>query len=132
MTGQLVKLAAELNAVHVSLDDLLLASREVHKLPPEDRDWEGRLHLMVHLFHGEPHKGAAVEHRLMAMSKLIDAGVLPHWALPQAPDGAVQIAEPVWLATASEPLLLTENEAYFEPTSFLQSILSLAEPDGYA
>lgn len=131
MTDHLVHLTAKLNTVRVTLDDLLLATREVHKLSPEDRDWEGRLHLMVRLFKGEPNKGMAVEHRLMAMNKLITSGVLPHWALPETPDGSTQIAEPVWLATASEPLLLGEREAYFEPTSFLNRVLSLAEPDGH-
>jgi hypothetical protein len=44
----------------------------------------------------------------------------------------MKIAEPVWLAAAAEPLLLTERDAYFEPTSFLERVLSLAEPDGNA
>jgi hypothetical protein len=38
----IVKLAAELNAVHVTVKDLLRASEEVHKLPEGERDWEGR------------------------------------------------------------------------------------------
>ncbi len=132
MTESRMKLTAELNAVRVMIEDLLLASKEVHGLPPEDRDWEGRLHLMVRLFSGEPNKALAVEHRLMAMSKLVSSGVLPHWALPESPDGATQIAEPVWLATASEPLLLAEREPFFEPSSFLHAVLSFAEPDGHA
>ena len=132
MTDHRIKLAAELNSVRVSLDDLILASRKVHDLPPEDRNWAGRLHLMTRLFEEEPHKAVAVEHRLMAMSKLVSSGVLPNWVLPQTSDGATQIAEPVWLATASEPLLIGEREAYFEPNSFLNRVLSLAEPDGHA
>jgi hypothetical protein len=132
MNQSLANLAARLNAAHITIDDLLFVTDEVHKLPPDDRDWEGRLHLMVRLFKGEPDKGLAIEKRLVAMSALIESGSLPHWALPEAPDGSMKIAEPVWLAAAAEPLLLTERDAYFEPTSFLERVLSLAEPDGNA
>ena len=125
-------MTAQLNSVRITIDDLLFVTEEVHKLPPEDRDWEGRLHLMVRLFKGEPDKAMAIEKRLVAMSTLVASGSLPHWALPEAPDGSVNIAEPVWLATATEPLLLTERDAYFEPESFLERVLSLAEPDGNA
>ena len=69
MSNTLSNMAARLNATRVTADDLLLASSEVHKLPLEDRGWEGRLHLMARLFKGEPEKGFAIEYRLMAMSK---------------------------------------------------------------
>ncbi len=132
MSQAIVRIAAEVNAVRVTIDDLLLASREVHKLPPEDRDWEGRLHLMVRLFQGEPDKARAVEYRLMAMSKLLESGVLPHWVLPKAADDSVQIAEPVWATAATAPLLLGERDAYFDPQSFTDRVLALAKPDGNA
>ncbi|MDD5058276.1 MAG: hypothetical protein PHQ60_10410 [Sideroxydans sp.] len=132
MNQSLANMAARLNSAHITIDDLLFVTEEVHKLPPEDRDWEGRLHLTVRLFKGEPDKALAIEKRLVAMSALIDSGSLPHWALPEAPDGSVKIAEPVWIAAATEPLLLTERDTYFEPTSFLERVLSLAEPDGNA
>ena len=132
MKHSLANMAARINATHITIDDLLLVTEEVHKLPLEDRDWEGRLHLMVRLFKGEPDKALAIEKRLMAMSTLVASGSLPHWSLPEALDGSVNISEPVWLATATEPLLLTERDAYFEPKSFLERVLSLAEPDGNA
>ena len=132
MKQSLANMAARLNSAHITIDDLLLVTEEVHKLPADDRGWEGRLHLMVRLFKGEPDKGLAIEKRLVAMSALIDSGSLPHWALPETPDGFVKISEPVWLAAATEPLLLTERDAYFEPKSFLERVLSLAEPNGNA
>ena len=132
MNKSLIKMTAELNSVQVTLDDLLYVTREVHSLPESDRDWEGRTHLMVRLFKGEPNKALAIEYRLSAMHKLITTGVLPNWAMPEAPVGSIQIAEPVWLATASQPLLLKEREAYFETNSYLESVLRLAKPDGNA
>jgi hypothetical protein len=132
MSQAIARMTAELNAVRVTIDDLLLASREVHKLPPEDRDWEGRLHLMVRLFQSEPDKARAVEYRLIAVTKLLESGVLPHWVLPTAADGAVQIAEPVWATAATAPLLLGEHDPYFDPQSFTERVLALAEPDGNA
>lgn len=132
MSQAIVKITAEINAVRVTSDDLLLASREVHKLPPEDRDWEGRLHLMVRLFQGEPDKARAVEYRLLAMSRLLESGVLPHWVQPKAADGSVQIAEPVWATAATAPLMLGKRDPYFDPRSFIERVLALAEPDGNA
>ena len=132
MSRSLLNMASRLNAVRIEVGDLLLATREVHKLPPTDRDWEARLHLMVRLFPGEPDKGLAVEHRVQAMDKLLMSGVLPHWATPEQPDGAVLVAEPVWKAAAHEPLLLRKRDAYFEKESFLERVLSFAEPDGSA
>lgn len=126
------KLQNELNAVTITVEDLLLATDEVHKLPPEDRNWEGRLHVMARLFHGTPRKGLSIEYRLVAMTKMIEAGTLPGWAMPQAADGSVQIAEPVWKATALEPLILEESDAYFDQDSFLNRVLSMAEPEGNA
>ncbi|MHB1609859.1 MAG: hypothetical protein ACYCXX_14750 [Acidiferrobacter thiooxydans] len=132
MSNTFSNVAARLNATRVTADGLLLASSEVHKLPLEDRGWEDRLHLMARLFKGEPEKGLAIEYRLMAMSTLVASGTLPHWALPEAPNGSVHIAEPVWLAAATEPVLFKEQKAFFEPKCFLKCVLSLAESDGHA
>src|SRR5687768_15671870 len=104
MVDAKVKMAAELNAVRVSVEDLLLASAEVHKLPPEDRDWEGRLHLMVRLFPGESLKASAVDLRLTAMSRLVAAGAISHWILAESSDASTSMAEPIWKATATAPL----------------------------
>lgn len=122
----------ELNKIHITIEDLLFVSEEVHKLPEKDRDWEGRMHLMVRLFKGEPNKSMAIDYRLTAMSELIASGSLPHWALPIDDAGATNIAEPVWLAAATEPLIFKEYGAYFESTGFINRVLSLAKPEGNA
>ncbi|MEQ1597613.1 MAG: hypothetical protein ABL985_21235 [Casimicrobium sp.] len=126
------KLQNELNSVEITLDDLLQASKAVHDLPQEDRDWQGRKIALVKLFLGQPEKAHAVETRLGAMAQLIQSGVLPMWATPVDSEGATQIAEPVWLATASEPLILKKYDAYFDKQSFLDRVLKLAEPEGSA
>lgn len=102
-TESLIALVARVNSVHVSAEDLLSASEEVHKLPAEDRDWEGRAHLLARLFSGEGDKAFAIETRLSAMSKLIASGSLPHWSRPMGADGAALIAKPVFIAAATEP-----------------------------
>ena len=126
------KMQKDLNAANVTVADLRLASDAVHRLPPEDKDWEGRLHAMIRLFPGDPDKGLAIEYRLVAMSRMLEAGVLPGWALPRAPDGSMLVAESVWAATATEPLILGEHEARFDQASFLGRVLSLAGPEGNA
>lgn len=132
MSDANMKVALDLNAVRVSMKDLLLASSEVHKLPPEDRDWDGRLHLMVRLFPGERLKASAVDLRLTAMSKLIKSGVLANWVLPEAGDGSTSIAEPVWMTTATAPLLLSDDKAYFDESSFIEAVLVAAPNEGRA
>ncbi|WP_454828840.1 hypothetical protein [Pseudoxanthomonas wuyuanensis] len=122
----------DLNAVIVTVADLRSASEAVHALLPEDRDWEGRLMAMVRLFPGNPDKGLAVEYRLVAMARMLEAGVLPGWATPEASDGSMLIAEPVWTATATEPIILGKHEARFDQRSFLTRVLSMAAPEGNA
>lgn len=132
MSDANMKMALELNAVRVTMKDLLLASSEVHKLPPEDRDWEGRLHLMVRLFPGEGKKASAVDLRLTAMSNLVRRGVLANWVVPESADGSTRIAEPVWRTTATAPLLLSDEEPYFDESSFVEAVLAAAPNEGRA
>ncbi len=123
---------ARMNAARVTLDDLLHVTEEVHNLPAEERDFEGRAILMIKLFPGEPDKNLAIDNRLQAMNRLIEEDVLPHWSMPKAEDGSMQIAEPVWQAAAEEPLLVRGNDVIFDKNRFLKRVLALAEPDGSA
>ncbi len=123
---------ADLNGIAVTVEDLRRATDEVHRLKPKDRNWEGRLFAMVRLFEGEPMKGLAVEHRLVAMSRMIESDVLPGWVLPKQDDSSVAVAGPVWEATASEPLVFGEGEPAFDQEAFLSRVLSLAETEGHA
>lgn len=132
MSRAIAKLAAEVNAVRVTLRDLLSASSEIHKLPEDQRDWEGRAILLARMYAGQDRKAMAVGRRLSAMARLIESGALPHWVLPKQSDGAVMISEPVFLAAAAEPLLLTRSDAYFDREHFVAKVLELAKPDGNA
>lgn len=132
MNRSLLNMASKLNAARVEVEDLLLATRDVHKLPATDRDSEGRLHLMVKLFKGQPDKGLADEYRIRAMDQLLTSGALPSWTTAKQANGSVLIAEPVWKAAAAEPLLLRNKSAYFDEKSFLERVLALAEPEGDA
>jgi len=123
-----------INNAQVTVQDLLRAAAEVHKLPPNRRDWEGRLITMARLFRGEPDKALAIEYRLVAMSRMLDSGVLPGWAQPMTPDGSVSVADPVWQATATAPLEFgaEKEEPFFNKESFLSQVLELAKPEGHA
>lgn len=90
-----------INNAKVTVADLLKATSEVHKLPPEDRNWEGRLHTMAQVFQGNPDKALAIE-RLVAMSRMLESGSLPGWAMPKAANGSVSVAEAVWLAASEK------------------------------
>lgn len=126
------KLQNELNAVAVTVADLREAGEAIHALPLENRDWQGRAMAMVRLFKGQPNKSMAVECRLTAMSRMLQSGTLPGWSMPPSSDGSVNVAEPVWIATATEPLVLEERDAHFDPASFLNKVLLLAKAEGNA
>jgi hypothetical protein len=126
-------LIARVNTVPVTVQDLLLASAEIHNLPIEDRDWEGRAHCLARMFKGQRDKAFAVGCRLEAMARLIESGKAPHWVLPKGPGGGERmIAEPVFLAAAKEPILFTKKKSFFEPESFIAFVLENSDVDGHA
>jgi hypothetical protein len=131
--SSLARLAAELNRVKVTVEDLLTASEAIHDLPVEDRDWEGRAHCLVLLYRkAEPGKAMAVGKRLEAMAAVIQSGALPGWLTAADEDGAISIAEPVFIAAALEPLLVTERDAYFQQDNFVNAVMRHAQPEGNA
>jgi len=126
------RLQLRINSARVTVEDLRLATETVHNLAPEHRDWEGRAIAMVRLFPDDPDMALAVEHRLLAMSRLIASGRLPGWAKPEGLDGSTLVAESVWIAAATEPLILGEHEARFDEPSFIDRVLALAGAEGNA
>lgn len=89
-----------INSVEVTIDDLLEATED-HQLPPEDRNWKGRAHLMAMMFKGQPHKAMSIDSRLTAMSAMIESGKLLGWALPEQENGSYNIVERVWQVTST-------------------------------
>jgi hypothetical protein len=132
MDQSTANLIALVNTVDVSVEDLLVTSNEIHKLPPHQRDWEGRMICVARLFSGEPHKAFAVISRLEAMATLIASGELPNGLIPETVDGAHMIAEPFFLAAAKEPICFTDTEPFFSAESFLEFILKNTEAHGHA
>lgn len=120
------------NAAIVTKEDLLRVTEAVHNLPENERDFEGRTIQMIKMFPKQSDKCMAIDLRIMAMDEMIGLGTLPGWALPQQEDGSFLIAEPVWIAAATEPLVFTEKEAHFNPKTFLERVLSCATPEGQA
>ena len=123
----LANMSKRLNAVTITKEDLLMVRQEVHKLPPDKRDWKDRLQMMNQLFKGDANKVLAIEERMVSMTQLITSGALSDWVFPDELDGAMKIAETVWMAAAKEPLLFNETGAYFDANAFLAYISSIAE-----
>ncbi len=132
MDQSTANLIARLNTVDVSVDDLLLASNEIHQLPPDQRDWEGRAICTARFFKGERQKAFAVISRLEAMAKLISSGALPNGLIPEIADGGHMIARPLFLAAAKEPILFTKKEPFFNAQSFIEFVLKHTEVEGHA
>lgn len=127
ITEALAQMSKRLNAVTITKEDLLMVRQEVHQLPPDNRDWKDRLQMMNQLFKGNTDKVLAIEERMVAMTQLITSGALSDWVFPDEQDGAMKIAETVWMAAAKEPLLFKETGAYFDADPFLAYISSIAE-----
>ena len=126
-------LMARTNSISVSREDLLLASDEIHKLPPEARDRKGRTRCLMSIFHGQRQKAIALNARLEAMARLVRAGMIPCcWVLPAAANGVQMIADPVFFATAKVPLFFIDKEAHFEPAIFVAFVLERAPVYGHA
>ena len=88
-------LIARANAVCVTVEDLLLASAEVQKLPLKDCNREARTHCLARMFKGQGYKEFAVGSRLEAMARVVSSGKIRRWVLPNI------VAEVVFLAAAS-------------------------------
>jgi hypothetical protein len=123
---------ARANAVFVTIDDMFLASAEIHKLPSEDRNWEGRMNCLTQIFRGRRDKAFVVNARLEAMARLVSAGKLPYGVLPTGVDGLNLIADPVFMAAAKVPILFIDKESYFEPEPFAVFVLENAKACGHA
>ena len=49
-----------INSVLVTKEDLLEATEQIHKLSSENRNWEGRSHLLAIMFKGSPDKAMSM------------------------------------------------------------------------
>jgi hypothetical protein len=119
-------LIARLNAVSVTVEDLLLASAEIQTLPLKECKREARTHVLARMFKGQGDKAIAVGFRLEAMARVIRSGKIRRWVLPNI------VCEVVFLAAAKQPILFTKNESFFDPKSFVAFVLENAAVDGHA
>ena len=62
-------LAARVNAVSVAVEDMLLASREIQKLPLRRCNRDMRADCLARLFSGQGDKALAIGYRLEAMAR---------------------------------------------------------------
>ena len=122
-------LAARLNAVPVSAEDLLRTAAAIHQLPEPHRTWEARARCAVALFGRQGDKAYAVTARLEALTQLVDAGGLPEDFAPSARGGARLLAEPVFEAAAREPLLCASAVCSFDRERFVAAAVRYARVD---
>lgn len=125
-------LLAHLNSIAVSVEDLIIASDEVHKLPPAQRNWEGQTTCVARLFKGQRYKAFAVHSRLQAMAALITSGKLHLALVAETRDGGRMVVEPIFIAAAKEPILFAETEPFFNADAFIDAVLRHSEVGGHA
>ena len=69
---------ARSNAISVIIDELWRGSDEIHKLPRDQMDWDGRMDCLARIFRGQRDKAFVVNSRLEAMSQLVKTGKVPY------------------------------------------------------
>jgi hypothetical protein len=111
------------NAIVVTIDDLWRGSDEIHKLPRDQMDWDGRMDVLTRIFRGRRDKAYVANSRLEAMSKFVNSGKVPYGVTPMDTPGWNALANSVLLAAAELPILFLEKEPYFEPESFAAFVL---------
>ena len=122
----IANLVAQVNAVGVTAEDLLLASAEIQKLPLETCNREARTLCLDRIFDKETYKVIAVNARLEAMARMVSSGKIRRWVLPN------MVANVVYSAAAKESILFTNKEWSFESDSFVALVLQHAGVDGHA
>lgn len=134
MSTDEVKMLARLNATVVTKDDILMVVRESDEMHKRNPHLEpgGGTYLIARLFKGQPDKAHAIHTRMEAMSLLLEEGALPGWTKAPSSDGAIQTAEAVFAAAASEPLVMKGKHAAFDRESFARAVLREADMEGRA
>lgn len=123
-------LLRRINKVSITKDDVLEFVRETGELDPESRDFTGLSVTAIRLHPGDVDKVGALMFRMEALARLIESPHMKGWTYPKAPDGGTWTSEPVFAATAVQPLILNEaGKPAFEPRSFMHKVLELAELD---
>jgi len=123
-----MNVAARLNAVPVSVDDLLRTAAAIHRLAADNRNWKLRAMCAARLFEDDgKDKAYAVTARLEAMAQLVETDELPVAFAPRCADGSRMLAESVFKAAAIEPLLQAGSACYFDPDRFLACVLRHAD-----
>ena len=75
----------------------------------------------------------AIEFRLQALSRLVDAGMTRGWTLPGDPNGRTYLHADVLWAAAREPLIESaDKQASFDADGFSRRLLELTEAKGQA
>ena len=122
--------------------ELLGEAMQMHaEMPVEDRRvFEGRSVALFQMLTDKGFKGRrhvdlaiAIEFRLQALSRLVDAGATRGWTLPGDADGRTYLhADLVW-AAAREPLVESaDKQASFDSDGFSRRLLELTEAKGQA
>src|SRR5262245_18434329 len=125
-------LIERLNKIPVTKEEILDLVREVDKLGELDcgRDFFGVTPTIFYLYPGDWDKTQAILLRMQALEMLIQEEGIPGWTKSEGPDGGIATQEPVFAATAVQPLIeKTYGAIGFDRESFLLKVLELGKLD---
>ena len=122
--------------------ELLGEAMQMHaEMPVEDRRvFEGRSVALFQMLTDKGFKGRrhadlamAIEFRLQALSRLIEAGITRGWTLPGGADGRTYLHADVLWAAAREPLIESaDKQPSFDPDGFSRRLMELTQAKGQA
>jgi hypothetical protein len=122
------KLLREINSTKITTEDIIKVVKHLQTMPTGERGFEGTAIATIMLFPRKHAKGQAITFRLGALAHLVTSLPLPGWVVEQADrDGPFWTSAPVFAAAASQPLMLSDGQLRFDPQTFKDAVIALAE-----
>lgn len=120
-----------LNSVQVTKEELWELSEEAEE-KQQGSNWQDGdgMYLIASRYKGQPQKAGAVWFRMQALSDFVQREDSRGWTLPKLEDGSIPVMEAVFAAAAVQPLISIGNQFAFEPVSFSEKILEVADIEG--
>jgi len=123
--GFVVRMLRSMNSAKIAGSELMQFAEEVHRLKPEDLDFEGRTITAIKLFGGSDRAMSAC-FRMEALAKIISEGRLPGWTKP-GESGSTMTHTALFEAAGQVPLRLVNERFEFSRSALLKKAFQLAK-----
>lgn len=118
---------SRINKAHIPGLQLMQFSKEVYKLEPDDRTFEGITVTAVSFFDGDPDYVMSAYFRMRALAEIVSSGRLPGWTKTPQSDGSIMTHPALFDAAGQAPLQSKGDNFVFNRAIFLKRAFQLAK-----